>query len=180
MRHAVVLFSLLALLACSARAPDPNDSGRTGNDAATPGSDTGTPGNDAATPGNDVGPNPDHCFVAMPPALSTVGCNGGFVSGTAAAMNAMWGPCTIDMAHPQGSCTMAGSICNGFAMAATMGFCYPGCTPPAMTYSSTSGCPTGSRCFPVMGGSGVCYRDCDATHPCPTGGGTCDADGSCS
>ena len=49
---------------------------------------------------------------------------------------------------------------------------------PGMSYASTSTCPDGSRCFPTMAGTGRCFRDCDASHPCPMGG-ACDGDGSC-
>jgi hypothetical protein len=58
-----------------------------------------------------------------------------------------------------------------------MGICVVRC-PRAATYISTGGCPMGFRCFTLGDELAVCFRDCDAMHPCPTGY-ECDAEGSC-
>jgi hypothetical protein len=116
-------------------------------------------------------------------ALANLGCNGGFASGTPAA-NADYGTCTVaadPMTNPAGSCASANAACVPDAEGSTTGICRTFC-PVAATYISTGGCPTGSRCFTLTDDTGetfgLCFRDCDASHACPTGM-TCDAEGSC-
>ncbi len=120
-------------------------------------------------------PPGDPCATDQATATSTLGCNGGWVSGNPAA-NATGGTCVPGgSALPAGSCTGANNICAAAADAG-MGVCIAACT-PGSTYVSTGGCPTGFRCFD-LGGQGACFRDCDATHTCPTGM-RCDNEGSC-
>ncbi len=110
-------------------------------------------------------------------AISTVGCNGGFLA-SEPAPNTTGGTCiqSEDEEDLQGSCASEESFCAGDLLEAE-GVCFTACT-PASTYVSTSGCPTGFRCFSLNFEYAICFRDCDATHPCPTGM-ECDVEGSC-
>lgn len=115
----------------------------------------------------------DRCSATDMNANSTVGCNGGFAMGTP-AMNTPGGTCSGGgMAMPMGSC---GANMQCSADMGAMGICFQACM-PGSTYVSTGGCPTGSRCFD-LGGNGLCFLDCDATHACPNGM-MCDGEGSC-
>jgi hypothetical protein len=173
-----VLF-VLALVACGgSRRSTEVDSGTGGTDTGvTPPSDSGGPRDTGSTARDTGGGGSDPCAVAMPPSISTVGCNGGFQTGMGAA-NAAFGTCTPDatMMNAAGTCTNTTDLCIA-PMDGTVGYCSPVCD-PGDQYTSTSTCPDGSRCFPTMGGGGVCFRDCDASHACPMGG-ACDTDGSC-
>lgn len=118
---------------------------------------------------------PDPCAAPAENAVSTIGCNGGFESGDPAAGETL-GECTIESADdPTGTCTGANPYCS-VAEGEDSGTCLELCT-PASTYVTTGGCPEGYRCF-TLGSNGICFRDCDASNPCPTGYG-CDAEGSC-
>lgn len=168
----------LALVACGGGRRLTGDAGPTGTDSGTIAVvDSGTgPVVDAG--GRDTGGgSSDPCAVAEPPSISTVGCNGGFMSGMPAA-NAAFGTCTPDpeMTNAAGSCTNTTDLCIA-PEGGVLGYCSPACD-PGESYTSSSTCADGSRCFPTMGGGGVCFRDCDASHPCPMGG-ACDGDGSC-
>lgn len=166
-RSTLMILVALALVAC-------------GDDDGTAVVDSGV-AVDSGTGGMDSGPRPDagpgdECAADDDP-TSTVGCNG-FVSGDAPA-NQPGGTCTPGgESNPAGSCTTPQTLCDAAEGAAT-GECLALC-PPADTYVSTGGCPSGFRCFtlefeePV----GICFRDCDATHPCGTGQ-ECDSEGSC-
>ncbi len=174
-KQSVLVVCALILGACGGSRSLPSvDSG--GRDAGTPGVDSG-PGTDSGGGVRDAGGGSDPCAVTDPPSLSTVGCNGGFMTGMGAA-NAAFGTCTPDpaMTNAAGSCTNTTDRCIA-PMDGTVGYCSPACD-PGDNYTSTSTCAAGSRCFPTMGGGGVCFRDCDATHACPMGG-ACDTDGSC-
>lgn len=141
----------------------------------TPGTDGGPRPDAPVPPGVDGGPvTGDPCLAGTgTAALATLGCNGGFASGTPAA-NAPAGTCTGGGdTMPAGTCTGA-AICSAAAGAA--GWCFPTCTPGVM-YVSRGGCPTGFRCFDLTDGD-FCFRDCDTSHPCPTGM-ACDGEGSC-
>ena len=117
------------------------------------------------------------CAATDDDPISTVGCNGGFLT-TEPAANSPYGTCTPAAdpeSNPAGSCTDPNAFCV-VGENATTGWCFVGCA-AGPTYVTTGGCPTGARCFD-LGGDGVCFRDCDDTHPCPTGMG-CDGEGSC-
>lgn len=163
-----VLVCALALCACGDETAIVTDSG-SDTDAGI------TVRTDAGSMRADAGPT-DECAAQQTNAASTVGCNGGFLTSDPAP-NAIGGVCTRgDEENPQGSCTEELTFCAGDS-SATEGLCIVAC-PPASTYVSTGDCPTGFRCFPVTAEYGVCYIDCDATHPCPTGM-ECDREGSC-
>lgn len=172
MRHFVTASMLLALSACgggNSRA----DGGLTLSDA--PATDANTAARDTPASRPDAPMSSDRCATDTMGSPDLLGCNGGFVSGDPAA-NTAGGTCTADadpMTNPAGSCT-GELVCA--AEAGMMGRCIPLCT-PGSTYISTGTCPVGWRCFD-LGGNGVCFRDCDATHPCPADQ-MCDAEGSC-
>lgn len=153
-------------------------------DAGGGGTDTGPGVDGGPVVGMDTGPRvdaggSDPCAAAMAAAASTVGCNGGFVTGEPAA-NAPGGTCTGGgTAMMGGSCTTPGAVCvdaMGIAAAGVPGECIALCTSGG-TYVSRGGCPTGYRCFDLM--NDICFRDCDATHACPSGQPMCDGEGSC-
>jgi hypothetical protein len=176
MKSMQVFFSLAALtglVACGGNSMLPASDAGGSSDASMTSSDASAPRTDSGTVRRDAAMNSDRCATDQAMATSTVGCNGGFVSGNPAP-NSAGGSCMgggMDM--PMGSC-MAGMICTAEAM--MTGFCLPTCMPGG-TYVSTGGCPTGFRCFD-LNGDGLCFRDCDATHPCPSGQ-MCDGEGSC-
>lgn len=127
---------------------------------------------DTTVDANTVG---DPCVASMANAASTVGCNGFLTSEP--APNEAGGTCTQGgEVNPQGSCTDATAVCAGFE-GETQGTCIPAC-PPTTTYVSNGGCPTGFRCFNATEEYGICFRDCDDAHACPTGQ-NCDEEGSC-
>ena len=172
-RFSMVLCAALALVACGGGDGDMTDAGTTtGTDSGTTtGTDSGT------TTRRDSGPA-DMCATDGMGAVALVmfGCNG-YASGTAAP-NDYLGTCTVGgEGMPQGSCTAAGTFCAADAEGSTTGTCLAPCEAGAGTYISTGGCPMGFRCFD-LGDFGLCFRDCDATHPCPTGY-DCDGEGSC-
>ncbi len=182
--HTSALFgALLALAACGPTGGG-GDGGGTG-DAATPtdsggGGGGGDSGGGGDGGGREGGTSSDPCSATTSNASSTVGCNGGFVSGPNPA-NGPEGPCTIrldgDM-YTQGTCSSTQAICGSEDEAATMGVCFVFCTPSAPGYVSKGNCPRGFRCFAEEGADPLCYRDCNAANPCPSGM-TCDGDGSC-
>lgn len=171
-RFSMVLCATLALVACGGGDGDMPDSGMTtGTDSGmTVRTDSGM------TVRRDSGPA-DMCATdgMGAAALATLGCNG-YASGTAAA-NDLLGPCMVGgEAMPQGSCTAAGTICAADAEGSMTGTCLTPCE-GGSTYITTGGCPMGFRCFDLTDFA-LCYRDCDATHPCPSGY-DCDGEGSC-
>lgn len=171
MRHAILASSLLVLAACGGNSR--TDAGLSLSDA--PATDGNTAARDTPASRPDAPTSSDPCASDPAGSAAGVGCNGGFVSGEPAA-NTAGGACTADadpMTNPAGSCT--GTLVCG-AQAGMMGRCIPLCTAGA-TYVSTGGCPSGWRCFDLEG-NGVCFRDCDATHPCPADQ-MCDGEGSC-
>lgn len=179
---ALLALAALALTACpSTPRPVLTDAGGGGTDTgpgtdAGPGVDTGSGGGTDSGPRVDGGGS-DPCAAAMAAAVSTVGCNGGFLTGEPAA-NAPGGTCTGSAAMA-GSCTGTGAVCAdamGVAAAGAPGVCYAFCMSGG-TYVSNGGCPTGFRCFDLTMAD-VCFRDCDTTHMCPTGM-MCDDEGSC-
>lgn len=113
--------------------------------------------------GGDAGMS-DPCASSTSP-FDTVGCNGGFESGTPTP-NQPAGTCSGALMSRQGTCAAAGA-CSGPSGSDT-GFCYSDCT-PGPSIISTGGCPTGFRCQMLDPGTNLCFRDCDATHPCPSG-----------
>lgn len=131
--------------------------------------------------GNNTGADDsddDPCFVSdTGDAIDTVGCNG-FQSG-AVTENADFGDCTRPGDEDtQGSCDSSSSMCFR-SFSETDGLCAPRCD-AGSGQVATSTCPTGSRCFVSSDGSAdvdLCFRDCDAAHPCP-GDQEC-RDGSC-
>ncbi len=147
-----------------------------GDDGTTDGVDGG-PGVDAMTGGEDSGPVT--CATDMANAASTAGCNGGFDSEP--AMNAPGGRCTPGGdAMPPGTCTTESAICMGDLTGSGQGWCVITCAPPE-TYVDAQTCPTGFRCFRDGVGEdafGLCFRDCDAEHPCQEGW-ECSVEGRC-
>ena len=133
---------------------------------------------DGVTPvdggGEDAGPV--SCVAEMENAASTAGCNGGF-QGTP-AMNDPGGRCELGTdAMPEGSCTAEMAICMGDLAGSAQGWCVITCAAPASLVDAQT-CPTGYRCFRNGEGTeawGLCYRDCDAEHPCQDGW-TCNTD----
>ncbi|MBX3247297.1 MAG: hypothetical protein KF901_08955 [Myxococcales bacterium] len=155
-----------------------------GDDDVTPGTDGGMTGTDSGMTDTDSGMTDtdsgmmttDPCAASDANAVSTVGCNGGFVSGEPVA-NGPLGECTPGgEAMPAGTCTTPNTVCAA-GEGETTGECVSVCA-PASTYVSTGVCPTGFRCFTLSAEVGICFRDCDATNACPTGM-ECDSEGSC-
>ncbi|UJR79351.1 hypothetical protein [Sandaracinus amylolyticus] len=167
-RISAVVLLALALVACG------DDDGADGVDAGG-GTDAGAI--DAGPRPDSGGGSGDSCAEDEDP-VATVGCNG-WASGTPAA-NEPGGTCTPGgESDPGGSCTSATGFCAA-EDGATEGTCLAVCT-PAATYVSRGECPSGHRCFTLGEGEdaiGICFRDCDATHACPTGQ-ECDDEGSC-
>ncbi len=119
---------------------------------------------------------PDACAAEAADAVSTVGCNGGFASGDPEP-NEVSGSCTVGGdTEPAGSCVDESAYCAAEEEGGTTGQCLALCS-PSSSYVSTGGCPNGYRCF-TLGTNGICFRDCDASNPCPSGY-SCDAEGSC-
>jgi hypothetical protein len=147
----------------------------------TDGSVTDGASNDGrvASDGSAGDSGPSACAAAASAAASTVGCNGGFAA--TPAMNAPGGQCTPGgESRPAGTCTTDGAICSGALAGGDLGWCTVVCTAPT-THVDAQNCPTGFRCFRMGSGTdafGMCFRDCDATHPCQEGW-ACDAQGRC-
>ena len=173
MKMVLSLLAALAMVGCGSSSRTDSGIGADGGTIAPEVPDARTT-RDAPARADAFMMNSDTCAASDSNAVSTVGCNGGFASATPAA-NAFGGTCTGGgEAMPAGSCTGAMALCS--AEADMPGICLASCT-PGSTYVSTGGCPTGARCFD-LGGGGVCFQDCDATHPCPAGQ-DCDGEGSC-
>jgi hypothetical protein len=165
----------LALAACSSDAvrtdgstPDPMVDGSPGGGA------DGGPRPDGAPMVSDGGgeadaPSSTECASTSAAAAANAGCNGGFSAAPAA--NAPGGTCTPGGdSMPEGTCTDEMNTCFG-NLAGTGGYCVAHCTAPAMQVDAAE-CPTGFRCFTMGTGDdrfGLCFRDCDATHPCHEG-----------
>lgn len=134
---------------------------------------------DMGTTTTDLGPrdlgapdlgSSDPC--ASEDALSTVGCNGAPL-GPFQPANEFGGRCDPSADVAQGSCNSTSAICGGNP--GGVGLCVLPCD-SAATYVSTGGCPSGSRCFLLSGGS-ICFPDCTSGADCVTG--ACDDEGSC-
>lgn len=150
-----------------------------GSDPGDPWVDGGSePGADAG-PAGDVDSGPVSCEADMATAASTAGCNGGFAGEP--AMNAPGGRCELGTdTMPSGSCTSERSVCMGDLAGSGSGWCVILCDAP-MAYVDAQSCPAGHRCFRMGSGVdayGVCFRDCDAEHPCPEGW-TCTGENRC-
>lgn len=82
-------------------------------------------------------------------------------------------PCSPATPCPTGLCCNAGT-CAATCPAGQTCFeavCVPACNP----FAIPPGCPTGSCCLPVVGGTGVCVAQCPPTQIC-TLAGVCVAD----
>jgi hypothetical protein len=111
-----------------------------------------------------VGPAPAHtdADVTTDPCSAddgdTAGCNGGFASGEP------------DPGAPAGTCENTGLWSDdggcGEGNLCVAGRCLPACDAGTEAFS-TSTCPTGFRCNYL--GGGLCFRDCDDAHACPSG-----------
>lgn len=141
-------------------------------------------------PGREVSPlsdggmetpdtGPVTCTADMAGAASTAGCNGGFDGEP--AMNAPGGRCELGTdTMPAGSCTTERSICMGDLTGSGAGWCVVLCDAPE-AYVDAQECPAGHRCFRQGEGEnafGLCFRDCDAEHPCPESW-ACNGEGAC-
>lgn len=111
---------------------------------------------------------------------STVGCNGGFQG--VPGVNEPGGRCEPGTDEERaGSCTTDRAICMGDSAGSGQGWCVIGCPPPIARIDAQT-CPRGYRCFRHREGEdafGLCYRDCDAEHPCQEGWTCNDALGRC-
>ncbi|MCC7541436.1 MAG: hypothetical protein IT379_34785 [Deltaproteobacteria bacterium] len=140
------------------------------------------------TCGDDDGPTPvdagrqdagpDRCLTTDPSeAAGLVGCNGGILG--ARPPNEYGGTCQAQIENPEdprGTCD-EGLVCYRSATS-TRGLCLAICPEPpgGRFYTSTGGCPDGSRCF-ALGPMSLCFPDCRAGGDCSTG--FCDPDNSC-
>lgn len=121
---------------------------------------------------------PDRCFTNDPArAAGLVGCNGGIVG--ARPPNEYGGTCQAQVENPEdprGTCD-EGLVCYRSATS-TRGLCLAVCPEPPFErfYTSTGGCPDGSRCF-ALGPMSLCFPDCTTDGQCSTG--FCDSDSSC-
>jgi hypothetical protein len=129
---------------------------------------------DAGVPPVDAGVQVDMCLTSQAAPRATLGCNG-WASGQPAA-NAHSGSCMNDNGTPQGTCTARELVCNA-PQTSNIGRCIQYC-PASSSYITTGGCNPGYRCVRVSSSTGVCFRDCDATHACPADQ-RCDGEGSC-
>lgn len=133
------------------------------NGGSTPAADGGS------LTDNDSG-GPISCEAEMANAASTVGCNGGFQGEP--GENDPGGRCAPGTdAMPAGSCTTEMSICMGDLAGSGGGWCVNTCPAPASLIDAQT-CPAGYRCFRDGTGIdafGICFRDCDADHPCQDG-----------
>lgn len=118
----------------------------------------------------------DPCASHRSNAMSTIGCNG-FAMGSAARDEPL-GSCIVSATEERGTCSSSEptTVCVPLD-AGSDGVCAFTCSPGPSSISS-GGCPVGWRCFSDGSSQGLCFRDCDASHPCPSGS-VCDPDGSC-
>ncbi|WP_157069381.1 hypothetical protein [Sandaracinus amylolyticus] len=128
------------------------------------------PAADGGGLGSESDSGPVSCTAEMANAASTVGCNGGFQGEP--AENEPGGRCTPGTDEmPAGTCSTEMSICMGDLTGSGMGWCVNTCAPPEALIDAQT-CPSGYRCFRMGTGVdayGLCYRDCDAEHPCQEG-----------
>lgn len=183
MMGAAVCALLLMGAGCDDGTEEPTDAGTTTPDSGTPsGSDAGPTSPDAGPGETDAGTSSDPCAASSDDPLSSLGCNGG-VYGSTPMANEIGGDCTPDGMDPPGpgSCaTTAGEatpVCSPDEADPSTGTCIYVC-PPAGTYVSTGGCPSGSRCFTLDAELAICFRDCNDADDCFEGE-ECDAEGSC-
>lgn len=160
-------------------APMTNDAGTT--DSGTAAVDSGTPvQTDSGTPvQTDGGTMSSDPCAATDDFASTVGCNGDPV-GPDAPANAFFGTCTPsdDPMMFRGSCTSERGLCAADE-GATEGYCLELCEPSGMQYNTTtSTCPSGSRCFTLQADFAICFPDCRSAADCHEGQ-VCDDEGSC-
>lgn len=141
---------------------------------AGPGMDGGSAPDAGVDAGVDSGcgvSGGDPCATDEAHSACVVGCNGP-VRGPA-ANDQFGGYCLIG--GPSGTCADTNDDCvEMFPMGE--GLCLQPC-PVAATYSSTGGCPSGSRCYAWDASNGYCFPDCQVNADCTTG--MCFADGSC-
>lgn len=174
MKMVLSLLAALAMMGCGSSSRTDSGIGADGGTIAPEVPDARTT-RDAPVRPDAFMMNSDTCAAEAANATSTVGCNGGFASTTPAA-NTPGGSCTGGgEAMPAGTCTTPNAFCG--AEADMPGFCLATCE-PGSTYITTGTCPTGFRCFDLEANGGICFQDCDATHPCPEGQ-ECDGEGSC-
>jgi hypothetical protein len=133
-----------------------------------------TPAPDASAL-TDTDAGPISCEAEAATAAATAGCNGGF-QGTPEE-NGPGGRCTPGSdTMPAGTCTAERSICMGDLFGSGSGWCVLTCPAPVSLIDAQT-CPAGYRCFRDGEGEdafGLCFRDCDADHPCQDGW-TCNA-----
>lgn len=134
--------------------------------------DTGVVADSGSDTGTSMDSGTDPCAGDATSAMTLAGCNGP-APGAGAAANAINGTCTPDGTNGHATCTSTDARCYGDT--GELGLCLQACT-PAETYSSTSNCPTGSRCFTLSSGA-WCFPDCASGADCTTG--FCDGDSSC-
>ena len=118
--------------------------------------------------GMDGGVSSDPCAADTQAPAATVGCNGPIV-GPEPVAGSVDAPCTDDLGCPGGGrCErdLAGRLTCAYAC------------PPAPTYVSTGGCPSGARCFTLGRDQGRCFRDCASDADCAPLE-RCDLEGSC-
>ena len=141
---------------------------------AGPGMDGGT-SPDAGPPppdaGVDGGPG-DPCAADEAGSASKVECNGPLRG--PAADNEFGGHCFVG--GTAGTCNDGLAFCLQLGPKSPDGTCALAC-PPAATYSSTGGCPSGSRCITVGPGGAYCFPDCRAHADCALD--YCYPDGTC-
>ncbi|MEQ8455884.1 MAG: hypothetical protein RLO52_13600 [Sandaracinaceae bacterium] len=168
----------LTAVGCDSAPTEPTDSGTTPttDSGTTPTADSGT-----TTPRDSGVPSDDSCAASQEMSTSTIGCNGGLYGSTQMA-NQIGGDCTPDGMDPPGAagCMMADgsqAFCVANEDDPSMGTCLYAC-PPASTYITTGGCPTGARCFTLDAELALCFRDCNSAADC-FDGEECDGEGSC-
>jgi len=154
------------------------DSGTVDSGATDAGPDATTadaqPDADASFSCDDV---TDVCCTEGAPAADTALCNGAAI-GSTVANHAFGGRCNPSPTEPRGSCMSADALCYVVEATDATGLCYQTCDSPAPAFTSTGGCPSGSRCFDtIVEGTGVCVPDCQMHSDCVAQ--KCDDNGSC-
>ena len=132
-------------------------------------SNPSTDDDDAGITADDAGSGGGDCNVDMAGAAGAAGCNGW---AGAANPNEPGGACTPGGdTMPRGTCTTEGAICMGDINGTGGGWCVVLCPAPE-NYTGADGCASGFRCFKQGEGVdayGICFRDCNADHPCQEG-----------
>ena len=105
-------------------------------------------------------------------------CNGAPL-GPVTMADTLGGPCTEDPADEAGSCMNLSRATDALCVPDPLG--QARCTylcEPASTFVSTSGCPTGSRCFTLSRTFAQCFRNCRTDADCEVFE-ECDSEASC-